>query len=160
MSTRSYIGLERAQDRSVVYSYCHHDGYLEHNGVLLLLFHNDYRAANKLASSYGMSGLGIDYLNVDEWRTRLVAATCLSLAPTTEFYSVVAGTPPNGADSVEQMDTQEYTYVFAAKHNAWFVRCEESGYVFVPLLPLVKRHVSRWPAIEGVYRQLQAEGFL
>ena len=46
MATRSLIGF--VENGNIVASYCHFDGYLEHNGRILLEFYNDYALAKEL----------------------------------------------------------------------------------------------------------------
>jgi hypothetical protein len=56
MATRSAIAVMHGE--RVKAAYCHWDGYLEHNGYILINFYNDSVSANKLVSMGDISGLG------------------------------------------------------------------------------------------------------
>ena len=56
MGTRSAIGIKHGDVVKAVY--CHWDGYLEHNGLLLAKFYNDSVKVNKLISMGDLSSLG------------------------------------------------------------------------------------------------------
>lgn len=56
MGTRSAIGIKHGDVVKAVY--CHWDGYLEHNGLLLAKFYNDSIKVNKLISMGDLSSLG------------------------------------------------------------------------------------------------------
>lgn len=57
MSTRSYICREEA-DGSYIGVYCHSDGYLAHNGAMLLDHYNAEKRVDRLLSMGNMSYLG------------------------------------------------------------------------------------------------------
>lgn len=56
MSTRSYICIEK-EDGSYKGIYCHHDGYLEYNGKMLVDNYNDREKVMKLISLGDLSSL-------------------------------------------------------------------------------------------------------
>jgi hypothetical protein len=56
MGTRSAIGIKHGDVVKAVY--CHWDGYLEHNGLILAKFYNDSIKLNKLISMGDLSSLG------------------------------------------------------------------------------------------------------
>ncbi len=56
MGTRSLIGLEQPGG-SVAFVYCHWDGYLSHNGKILLRSYSDRQKVDELLSNGGISGL-------------------------------------------------------------------------------------------------------
>ena len=56
MGTRSRIGIEMA-DHSVVSSYCHWDGYPEHNGKLLVEYYQNREDVQELIDGGSMSSL-------------------------------------------------------------------------------------------------------
>ena len=64
MGTRSNIAYEK-EDGSIVASYCHYDGYLERNGVMLLKYYNGEKQARELVDNGYMSSLHstIDAIN-------------------------------------------------------------------------------------------------
>lgn len=57
MSTRSRIGMV-LPDGTVESIYCHHDGYLKHNGLILLECYSDPAKLKKLLALGALSGLG------------------------------------------------------------------------------------------------------
>lgn len=59
MSTRSYIGLE-STDGSIQGIYCHFDGYIEHNGLLLNDYYQDVNKVKSLIKLGHISTLGIN----------------------------------------------------------------------------------------------------
>lgn len=61
MSTHSLIGLENA-DGSIIYIYCHYDGYLDGVGVTLLTKWCSRLSATALMSLGDLSSLGDDLL--------------------------------------------------------------------------------------------------
>ena len=56
MGTRSAIGIKHGDVVKAVY--CHWDGYLEHNGLLLARFYDNSVKVNKLISMGDLSSLG------------------------------------------------------------------------------------------------------
>lgn len=142
MSTRSYIGFEHCTDRSVVASYCHFDGYLSHNGVLLHFFHASVTRALALVSGGSMWGLGRDC----HW---LPVEANLGLLPRTAETDRFPQADDDSnasvhASSVETMPLEEYNYVFSEKHGIWFVHCEETDGVWEPLEPVLARSADNW----------------
>ena len=65
MGTRSNIGYESFHDQSVVVMYCHYDGYLDHNGRILLEHYNSEEDARALVNNGYASSLGstVDEIN-------------------------------------------------------------------------------------------------
>jgi hypothetical protein len=57
MSTRSRIGMTMP-DGTVQSVYCHHDGYLKHNGLILLECYSDPEKLQELLNLGALSGLG------------------------------------------------------------------------------------------------------
>ncbi len=57
MGTRSCIGIENS-DGSIVASYCHWDGYVSHNGAILLAHYGSPELARAIASGGYYSFLG------------------------------------------------------------------------------------------------------
>jgi len=55
MGTRSMIAVET--EKGILASYCHWDGYPEHNGRILVNFYNDYPSALKLIRMGDISSL-------------------------------------------------------------------------------------------------------
>jgi len=67
MSTRSRIGYE-LPDHTVVSVYCHSDGYVEHNGSILVANYTDRDAVKELIDGGSMSSLRTTHL----WLTSAV----------------------------------------------------------------------------------------
>ena len=53
MSTRSYICMEVGDDQYKTI-YCHSDGYLSHNGALLLKYYSDRETVERLLERGGL----------------------------------------------------------------------------------------------------------
>ena len=64
MGTRSNVAYA-TEDNKVLASYCHYDGYIEHNGVMLLKYYNGEKQARDLVDNGYMSSLQptIDQIN-------------------------------------------------------------------------------------------------
>ncbi len=64
MGTRSNVAYA-TEDNKVFASYCHYDGYIEHNGVVLLKYYNGEKQARDLVDNGYMSSLQptIDQIN-------------------------------------------------------------------------------------------------
>ena len=64
MGTRSNVAYA-TEDNKIVASYCHYDGYIEHNGVMLLKYYNGEKQARDLVDNGYMSSLQptIDQIN-------------------------------------------------------------------------------------------------
>jgi len=104
MGTRSNIGLEEP-DGTILYVYCHYDGYLEHNGAMLVKHYSDEKKIREL-------------LNLGDLR-------CLD---TTLAESVFFGRDKGeqGAQRVYvnsrgAMTSQEFSYLWSVRGQAWFV---------------------------------------
>ena len=67
MGTRSNIAYKK-EDDSIVSSYCHYDGYVEHNGVMLLKHYNGEKQARELVDNGYMSSLGSTIEEINKGR--------------------------------------------------------------------------------------------
>ena len=67
MGTRSNIAYKK-EDGSIVSSYCHYDGYVENNGVMLLKHYNGEKQARELVDNGYMSSLGSTIEVINEGR--------------------------------------------------------------------------------------------
>lgn len=155
MSTRSHIGFEHCTDRSVSYVYCHFDGYLQHNGVLLQLFHAAPDRALMLVAGGAMQGLGRDC----SWLPLEAFGGSLPDVPHTDRYPPEddGSDGPMYADSIEAMSLEEYNYVFSEKHGIWFVNCYETKGVWAPLEPTLARNVRDWESMTRAFTNLVEE---
>lgn len=119
MATRSTIAVQHT-DGTVSQIYCHWDGYLKHNGCLLVNNYNNLELAKELVSLGDMSTLGADisdsvFYARDRGET---FGTAPSLFASYEEYS-------------KDYSNQEYNYVF--KDGQWFVNHSDTAGQFVPL---------------------------
>ena len=159
MSTRSHIGVEHF-DHSVNYVYCHFDGYLELNGVLLALFYNDYRLADRLVSRE-MRSLGCCLVGTPDDERLVLSGSRLARFPLwTDYYPVARGDSETlgESDDVDVMPSQEYDYVYSHNLRMWFVRCSETGGKFKPLGTVLSQHVEEWPHLMADYERLAVRG--
>ncbi len=60
MGTRSRIGIER-KDSSIESIYCHYDGYLEHNGLML---YEHYNSKEKVEELINLGDISVLYENI------------------------------------------------------------------------------------------------
>lgn len=68
MSTSSFIGIEN--ETGVEASYCHWDGYLEHNGIKLFMHYNSRGRASLLINQGSLSSLGDTIAECDFYANR------------------------------------------------------------------------------------------
>ena len=116
MATRSTIAIENL-DGTVSQVYCHYDGYIDHNGVILQTKYNDRGLVENLIKGGDISVLGSS-----------VSPTPLSFdEPTayTKYYSYRGEDCPArvyGSFDDYEMNHQyeEYEYIFT-KDNVWSV---------------------------------------
>lgn len=133
MSTNSRIGLYGEQGINSIY--CHWDGYIEHNGVILNTYYDTEEEVRKLLALGDLSVLGkrlgeqvdFDKMASDALYRERYEGQCVAYHRDRgeEFLS-------HTFDSMEDMrDDQEYNYIF--KDGRWFVSCERTGWTFQPL---------------------------
>ena len=104
MSTRSTIAYVE-DDRSVVASYCHMDGYLDHTGRILLDHYNSFEQAKELVDIGAISFL--------ETTTALIRerSRCLNDREP-EFYRTISS-------FIYHVDAQEIEYIYMWDKNMW-----------------------------------------
>lgn len=121
MATRSTISLETTDKngiKTIKTIYCHWDGYLSHNGVILKECYNTIERVEKLLELGDLSILGQE-LAIDEYHTfdKPVRGVCVAYGrdrgEENTNYSV--------CNSYEDMRKEEYNYIF--KDNKWFYFC-------------------------------------
>ena len=138
MATRSTIAVELADGR-VRQVYCHWDGYLDHNGQLLIDLYNGQRMAEALTELGSISSLKerIDPIGKHSWD-----------APepgTTIYYCRDRGEPlqVNYFPSVEaykrDLDGEEYDYLFS--NGEWTVRSYRPS-TWVPVEKLLEARAA------------------
>lgn len=108
MSTRSWIGIKQ-KDQSLNLVYCHYDGYIEHNGLLL---QNHYQTVDKIKQL------------IKNGSIRILNETVES----TEYFDEQNFIQYKSIDDLKQdMMTNEhlivieYFYYFDEEVNTWFV---------------------------------------
>lgn len=125
MGTRSRIGI-RNSDGTITSVYCHWDGYLSHNGELLLKHWSDEKKLRKLMKMGDMSVLGEDIGNrhsFDNPDTRGYSCT---------FYKRDRGETDVDAQTHAGLDDflcvgEEYNYVFHPDEGVWGVNYYKTG---------------------------------
>ena len=133
MGTRSAIGIKHGDVVKAVY--CHWDGYLEHNGLLLARFYDNSVKVNKLISMGDLSSLGAsigeqqnfnDYREVDT----LEETWCKFYKRDRGEENVDFRTFKDEQDFLENFNGgEEFHYLF--KDGKWYY--SDSGSEFKPL---------------------------
>jgi hypothetical protein len=115
MGTRSTIALEYA-DGTVGQIYCHWDGYLDHNGMILYANYEDPFKVRELLDNGDMSSLDRTVEGCTFYKDR--GEVC----PQTMFK--------NCADYTDNHAYEEYEYILRKDGN-WYVKCHEAPYVLL-----------------------------
>ena len=114
MSTNSTIAIER-KDGTRTAIYCHWDGYIEHNGIILQVAYNTADKVEKLLELGDLSILGY-YTDPKEGTTHNF-----------ENYQedvCVAYHRDRGEDFVQSDGKQEFNYIFIEEDACWYVERE------------------------------------
>jgi hypothetical protein len=126
MGTRSTIAVQ-LEDGSVIQSYCHWDGYIDHNGRILQEHYTNHDAAVALVQQGDMSSLGKRVFPQGEHSFNQPEDG------TTVYYGRdrgETGCEPNvfadWAEFQKEMQHEEYDYVF--KDGKWIVMQYERGW--------------------------------
>lgn len=142
MATRSTIAIEN-YDGTVSQVYCHWDGYLENNGVLLMKHYNSPELVKQLVSLGSISHL--------EQRIEPKGKHSFSSPEegTTVFYHRDRGEElrinefANMANYTKKFGRQEVNYLYSASEQRWYVSFER-GFdgletPFIPLADALKK---------------------
>ncbi len=113
MATRSTIALEMA-DGKVLQIYCHWDGYLEHNGKILLMSYSNPAKLEELVSRGDLSSLDN---TIDQCSFSLHEHV-----PAREFSSF--------DDYCDNRMSEEFDYILR-KNGDWYVRQEWQDYALL-----------------------------
>ena len=131
MSTNSNIGIRNGN--KIKYIYCHWDGYLSHNGLMLNLFYRDLDKVSALINLGDISSLGYnvdaprriqggqDASNLSNYmRVTLKTSFCVAYGRDRgDRYSDVA---PRTINYSEYLDyAQQFAYVYDMKDKKWYV---------------------------------------
>lgn len=137
MSTNSHIGLRNGD--TVKYIYCHWDGYLSHNGMLLNLFYRNPEKVEKLINLGDISSLGY---NVDPPRPIKNAQDASDLSNYMNLHVKTGFTVSYHRDRGDRYSevkprvvkytnntlyAQSYTYLYDLKKKKWFVVYKING---------------------------------
>ena len=130
MATRSAIGIKHGTVIKAVY--CHWDGYMEHNGVILNEFYSNSVDVNRLIATGDVSSLGaqvgekIDFGH--RWEdTDYIKVGETHVAPQCTFYSRDRGedapfcTFQTETDFVDHYDGCGAEFYYLYDHGVWYV---------------------------------------
>lgn len=113
MSTRSLIGI-LTENNQVKNIYCHSDGYIDNNGVILLDHYNSKSLVEEMIDRGSMSYL----------MERVALCKYYGIREEPEFESPQTYTLEKYASSADGM--VEYSYLFVPGEDRWFVAtCHE-----------------------------------
>jgi hypothetical protein len=131
MGTRSRIGIRNA-DGTITSVYCHCDGYLSHNGRLLLDHWSDEKKLRKLMKMGDMSVLGEEIGVKHDFNNSDVRGNGCT------FYKRDRADPTAGKAITTDADEfiglmEEYTYLFEPESKMWTVAYYKTGEIFIPL---------------------------
>ena len=104
MGTRSTIAYAKSSP-TVVASYCHYDGYIEHNGVMLLKYYNGEKQARDLVDNGYMSSLKPTIEEINQGRVHEDKPT--------EY--------PNERIFMDELDALWVEFVYLFKEGKWYV---------------------------------------
>lgn len=129
MSTRSFIGILQPNGNAK-YIYCHNDGYLDHNGKILIDNYTDAQKVNELINLGDLSVLGPVIGDAVDFERRY---TDKDYYNSTKGQCIAYGRDrgESGCEpktsSTDSLD-EEYNYVFDPDTNEWYVKCPETDY--------------------------------
>jgi len=161
MGTRSRIGVMHGDVCKSVY--CHWDGYLEHNGVILQE-HYDSARANHLVSLGDMSTLGpvlgqahpfskLDITDTDADRESKLALMELAQSEGwCTFYGRDRGAEFKSAmtfaDFLIQVENCGAEYYYIMKDGVWYTGCPGKGDALVPLATALASVAKNWGTVD------------
>jgi len=131
MGTRSTIALEYA-DGTVGQVYCHWDGYLEYNGMLLYKHYSNPFKLRDLMDLGDLSSLRPELGSAHDFDDRFASEEQCT------FYGRDRGESGTGAksfkdyaDYIENHQYEEYEYILRNVEGkaVWFVKCHSADYV-------------------------------
>jgi len=109
MGTRSNVAYATEDDK-IIASYCHYDGYIEHNGVMLLKYYNGEKQARELVDNGYMSSLLSTIDEINEGRVHKDKPT--------EY--------PNERLFMYELDALWIEFVYLFKDGKWYVAESDS----------------------------------
>ncbi len=117
MSTRSHIGL-LLEDGRVESIYCHHDGYLSHNGHILDSFYNNVSKVKQLLALGDLSALG-EKLGEKQDFNKPLGNMCLAYGRDREEDDVSSQIFDSESEFLDKCK-EDFTYLF--KEGKWYYR--------------------------------------
>lgn len=128
MSTRSYIGYCDNGFKNIKFVYCHWDGYVEYNGVLLNEHYNDIDKIKELIRSGDFSSLKENVSDITYYNESL--------------------TPVHFAENLEELAKSlpsiDFVYLYVVSSGTWYV--SNTSYIydtkkedFIPLASEIAR---------------------
>ena len=136
MGTRSTIALEYA-DGTVGQVYCHWDGYLEHNGMILYKHYSDPFKLRELMDLGDLSSLG-ERIGSQHAFDKAPQGECTFYKRDRKENGVSQKMYDNFADYVENHQYEEYEYILR-QDGVWYVG--DHGEAFVPLADVLAEHL-------------------
>lgn len=132
MSTNSLIALEYPNGGHVEEIYCHWDGYMEHNGVILYAAYNTFEKVKELVDhgdasvirrnigkKHNLDDMGDTQARDFNW--------CQFYGRDRNESNCEARVYENFEDYKKTCRTESYNYLFRADENCWYVRQYEDN---------------------------------
>ena len=136
MGTRSTIALEYA-DGTVGQVYCHWDGYLEHNGMILYKHYSDPFKLRELMDLGDLSSLG-ERIGSQHAFDKAPQGECTFYKRDRKENGVSQKMYDNFADYVARHQYEEYEYILR-QDGVWYVG--DHSEAFVPLADVLAEHL-------------------
>lgn len=124
MATRSTIAQELA-DGSIRKIYCHWDGYLSNNGLLLLRHWTDPAAVSALIDQGDLSSLGSEIGEQHDFN-KDIPGVCTFYGRDRGETGVEPRTYASWADYLDRCQMEEYNYCLR-QDGQWWVTCYETN---------------------------------
>ena len=115
MSTRSNIARLN-QDGSVTFIYCHYDGYLEHNGKLLLNHYSDKDLVDQLMELGDLSSLRENIGTAHDFDDQSIDQCTFYGRDRGEDNIYISAKTCESLDKYLSTDTEEYCYIWMGDH--------------------------------------------
>ena len=120
MATRSMIAIE---DNGEVYAiYCHNDGYLEHNGKILLQNYQDVDLVESLIDLGDLSLLGKELGKKQNFNQPTSYDWCLAYGRDRKEIGTAAQKFSTREEAVEHFDGCDYFYLYEVISGEWMYK--------------------------------------
>jgi hypothetical protein len=124
MATRSMIACETADDR-ILAIYCHHDGYLHHNGKILLNHYDTQEKVDQLMALGDLSLLSKEIGEKQDFDQPTSRDWCLAYGRDRGEVGTEAQTYLSLTEAVGEFDGCDYFYYFDGE--GWLYRPDRLG---------------------------------